>query len=196
MESLEDFYEDFLDSDINFSDDESLVDFEEDELDEVDPFDDIDPFVVETLRNLQSPNEANDSLHTELLTKKCDIKWKRDSFDGAKVPFQTETIDDGDSDYKDKDPIDFFKNYFSDETCEQFALHTNEYAVQQNVKNFLPTNSSEIKILFGLHMLMGIIKLPRVKMYWSSLFDLQIFKTKHDMRAIFSVAKQFAYCKQ
>lgn len=85
-----------------------------------------------------------------------------------------------------KAEVDYFK-YFDDEIFEQFALDTNEYAAQQNVKNWEPTNASEMKVLFGLHMLMGILKLPRVQMYWLPLFNLEMFKTSMTCQRFFQL---------
>ena len=40
----------------------------------------------------------------------------------------------------------------------------------------MPTNSVEIKKLFGLLIAMGAIRFPRLRMYWDSQFRIDIFK--------------------
>lgn len=183
---LDDIYEDFSESDLDCSDDESVFGYETDETDDLDtdPLDNIDPFVLETLQNFKDQSiDATPFQYTD----KCNIKWKRGSFNGGQIPFQRDTNSDINLHDQVKAPIDYFKKYFSDEIYEQFALYTNEYAKQKNVNNFALTKGSEIKILFGLHMLMGIIKLPRVKMYWSPIFNLEIFKSSMTCKRFFQL---------
>ena len=53
---------------------------------------------------------------------------------------------------------------------------TNMYAIQKNRSGFKPTNSVEIKKLFGLRIAMGAIRFPHLRMYWDSQFGIEHFK--------------------
>jgi hypothetical protein len=67
---------------------------------------------------------------------------------------------------------------------------TNIYALQ-NVAMFKPTTATEIHQLFGLHMYMGINKLPRLQLYWSPLMGLEVLSQySDDAKAIQPVAEQ------
>lgn len=41
---------------------------------------------------------------------------------------------------------------------------------------FKPTSSGEIRILIGLHLAMGVMKMPRDSMYWDAGMDIGIFR--------------------
>ena len=95
-------------------------------------------------------------------TKKSDIQWRRKPFAPQVMPYVL--IDTDENNYIDT-PLKYFEKYFTDELYKKFAYHTNLYANQKHVNGFKPTNESEIRILFGLHMLMGCLKFSRIRMY-------------------------------
>lgn len=57
-------------------------------------------------------------------------------------------------------------DYFNDELWELFANHTNLYHVQQTGKT-LSVTVKEVKILFGIHIMMGTLKFLQARMYWA-----------------------------
>lgn len=170
-------YEQFDDSDIDDGADESLIEgFELDDAIEFDYSEDIDPLEIESL--LEEEAGANRAEPELEYTRKIDIEWKRQFFDSKIIPYEppAEASISGEE-HNLKSPLQYFKNYFNDNLFENFAVQTNEYAKQQNRSSFMPTDAAEMKVLFGLHMTMGYIKLPRVSMYWSALVNLEIFKS-------------------
>lgn len=54
--------------------------------------------------------------------------------------------------------------------------HTNVYALQSGTLSFKPTNPGEIRTLIGLHLAMGVMKMPRVSMYWEGGMDIGILR--------------------
>jgi len=50
------------------------------------------------------------------------------------------------------------------------AYFTNLYATQQNSIRFKLTNSSEIRDFIAIHMVMGALKMHRVRMYWEKRY--------------------------
>lgn len=166
-------YEYFDDSEIEDDSDIESEGGERTELDEtveIDHIGDVDPLEIESLLEEAERNAEQN------YTEKSEIKWKKEQFDTQMIlfePAEEPTLEDVDN---LRSPFQYFKNYFTDELFENFARYTNIYAEQQNVKSFKTTDSNEIKVLFGLHMLMGIVKLPRVSMYWSHIWDLKHFK--------------------
>lgn len=128
-------------------------------------------------------DELEDPLGVEQQTKsvytlKSDIKWERKPFVTKMIPFERAAVHKNETQVNQKSPLEYFKTYFNDELFENFAFYTNLYAEQQEKVAFKATNAAEIRSLFGLHMIMGYIKLPRVRMYWSPVINLQMFKNQ------------------
>lgn len=49
----------------------------------------------------------------------------------------------------------------------KFVEFTNLYTVQKNIGRWTPTNIEEIKTLFAILLMIGNLKFPRIKKYWS-----------------------------
>lgn len=64
---------------------------------------------------------------------------------------------------------------------------TNMYALQQGDLSFKNTNEKEIKIFIGLHLATGVIKLPRIKMYWSKTFGIALFQNSMTKNRFFKI---------
>lgn len=47
------------------------------------------------------------------------------------------------------------------------------YTIQQNLTNFKATNQQEIRVLIAIHLIIGFLKFPRVRMYWEKNFKVQ-----------------------
>ncbi|KAG0442393.1 hypothetical protein HPB47_015723 [Ixodes persulcatus] len=63
------------------------------------------------------------------------------------------------------EPWEYFQRYFPDSLFEEFARCTNIYELQTSGTN-LGTTPEEIKTFFGMMMIMGTLKFPRIRMYW------------------------------
>lgn len=133
--------------------------------------DEIDDFPHEEFDNLlvefassdieEVIEEDDDSIIIQ--TNKKDIKWvsmpfnppilKLDSLDDT-VPSLIKT------------PLQYFLEYFDENYFEQISYFTNLYAIQKFQTRFKPTSADEIKIVIGIHIIMGSLKLPRIRMYW------------------------------
>jgi hypothetical protein len=66
-------------------------------------------------------------------------------------------------------PMEYFKKYFPEELYKLAASCTNEYYME-NTGKMLKTSSIEIKKNFGIHVIIGCIKFPRLRMYWSAKY--------------------------
>ena len=69
----------------------------------------------------------------------------------------------------------FFEEMFTDEMWDLIAAETNRYHEQQSTAEpnkhktkWTPVCKDEIKTFIGIIIFMGIVKLPRIAMYWSS----------------------------
>lgn len=70
-------------------------------------------------------------------------------------------------------PYKYFKLYFTPNLMQLIAEKTNVYAHQNNIQLFV--TESDIEDFVALHILMGIYKFPRIRMYWEKTVNLPIF---------------------
>lgn len=96
--------------------------------------------------------------------KKNDVRWRKSipaevnsQFNGP--PFPDPPVDD-------LDPRKYFDMFFSSELIETISEQTNLYSVQSSGKS-IQTNVNEIEQFLGILTLMGVIKFPSYRMYWS-----------------------------
>lgn len=59
--------------------------------------------------------------------------------------------------------LQYFKEYYSDDFFKQTAKFTHKYCLSEFGKE-LNTDAAEIKKLFGIHLVMGCLKYPRIRM--------------------------------
>lgn len=107
-------------------------------------------------------------------TSKSDIKWDHQPFVSKTYDFDYGQNEDFDENHE-LNPIDFFRRYITNEVFDQFVLYTNMYALQKTVKGWKSTHVAELEILFGLHILVGNLKLPQLSLYWNRDISLQMF---------------------
>ncbi|XGW33830.1 hypothetical protein V3C99_017916 [Haemonchus contortus] len=66
-----------------------------------------------------------------------------------------------------QEPIDFFELFLNDEILDLIVKETNRYGTHCN-EDFQETDSEEMRRFAGLCLQMGMVKLPRLRDYWSS----------------------------
>jgi len=89
--------------------------------------------------------------------------------------------------------MEYLKKYFSEELYELAALCTNQYYMEKTGK-ILKTSSNEIKNFFGIHVIIGCIKFPRLRMYWSAKFRYDPVSAVMSRYRFFSIKSQFTFC--
>lgn len=124
--------------------------------------------VVEVSEPVDYTSSANDE---SFITPRDKIRWRRSSFISPNIQWNEPDIEDSSIQM----PIQYFKRYFTDDIFDKFALYTNMYALQKNISNFKYSDTSEIQSLFGLHIMIGCLKFPRVHLYWDKALGLDIF---------------------
>lgn len=71
--------------------------------------------------------------------------------------------------YINKDPYDFFKIFVTDDII-QYMVEQIAKVIQKpkgHVRAWVPTNRDEMEKFLGMILWMGLMKLPRLKAYWS-----------------------------
>lgn len=112
------------------------------------------------------------------LTNKNGVKWLRDAtYETRKIEWavlvEKEVIDL-------PEPYSFFEKYITNDIFAEIADKTNLYATQQQFCRFAPTDTVELKIFFGIHVIMGNLNFPRIRMYWDGSIGIPIIK--HNMQ--------------
>nr|CAD7414359.1 unnamed protein product [Timema cristinae] len=69
----------------------------------------------------------------------------------------------------------FVRKYIPEHLFEAMAEMTNMYAIQAGTNGFKQTTTAELETLFGLHLVMGTLKYPRVRMYWDTTLKIELF---------------------
>lgn len=119
------------------------------------------------------------------IINKSDIKW-------SATPFQTSNIvlkkiQNTSTTSRLPTPLDYFIKYFPESLFEEMAGFTQIYSQQMGVKNFEETSSNEIKVFVGVHLLMGVINFPRVRMYWQSKYRITVIADAITRNRIFQM---------
>ncbi|KAL0195343.1 hypothetical protein M9458_008915, partial [Cirrhinus mrigala] len=106
------------------------------------------------------------------VTKKSDIHCHHTSF----IPVDTTWESPTTYPHEPLIPYGYFKQYVPSEMFEMMSMMTNIYAEQKGVRGYKHASASEIEVLVGLHMAMGVLGFPRMRMYWSSGINIGIFR--------------------
>lgn len=118
-------------------------------------------------------NREEDDQEQMTITRKHEIKWRHRPFTTIiDTSFQNHLI----YDRHPMSPYEYFKQYVPDALFDLMSDSTNIYAMQSGTLGFKPTSSGEIRTLIGLHLAMGVMKMPRVSMYWEAGMDIGIFR--------------------
>ena len=82
-------------------------------------------------------------------------------------------------------PINYFQLFITDELLEVFVLETNRFAEDWKATHPYPKRRSrtrdwtpEMKKYVGITLIMGLIKVPRVQLYWARdhMFSTPLFR--------------------
>uniref|UniRef100_A0A3Q3J369 PiggyBac transposable element-derived protein domain-containing protein n=1 Tax=Monopterus albus TaxID=43700 RepID=A0A3Q3J369_MONAL len=98
-------------------------------------------------------------------TQACKNVWKfqDNDFNGDLPPL----LGDWKLNVEGRDPVDFFRHLFPADLIDDIVHNTNLYALQKGRENLAVTRE-EMQIFLGINMVMGYIRYPRARMYWSS----------------------------
>lgn len=66
---------------------------------------------------------------------------------------------------------------------------TNIYAEQKLTNQWVQTTSVEMKIFVGIHLMMGVLNLSRVRMYWQKKFRIDIIANNMTRNRFFELRR-------
>lgn len=90
-------------------------------------------------------------------------------------------------------PVKYFFKYFPEDFWEELAFQTNLYSVQERGSS-IQTNSKELKMFVGILIAMGVLKLPRVRLYWSQMLSVDLIAQAMPRNRFFLTKKQSSLC--
>ena len=85
----------------------------------------------------------------------------------------------------------YLQQNFTNEMLQVIADQTNIYAAQQGAASFT-TTKSEIEVLIGVFIRMGVVGLPRLELYWSNDFSIGLV-SKHLSRNRFRELSRYLH---
>jgi hypothetical protein len=181
--------------DADMSDFSGLEDSDVDEnVDEIDKllaqFDEEEDFVLSDSEDIEEGGNVDSISNSKYFTlQKNQIKWQQ-------KPFTPPSINSNDLNEAEPptylyDPIYYFSKYFDDKEFDKMAYFTNLYATQQNSTRFKPTTSSEIRDFIAIHIVMGALKMPRVRMYWEKDTYINLVAETMPRNRFFSLRTHF-----
>lgn len=121
--------------------------------------------------------------------EKRNIKWKKQPFIPPTISL--EKLEEHIFPEEIPAPLDYFMKYFPDNEFEEMAKHTNTYTQQNGKLNWIETNSREMKIFVGVHLLMGVFGLPRIRMYWEQKSRINIVADNITRNRFFELRSNF-----
>lgn len=125
-------------------------------------------------------------LFNNIVTSKREIQWKNEMFTTRNPP-------DWDLEFSTEytmlpSPLIFFQKYVPKSILETARDCTNIYAMQNNKTSFKDCTLLEIETAIALHIAMGSLNLPRVKMYWDSSLNIGLFRdAQMPLKRFFSI---------
>lgn len=143
--------------------------FKVDELDELlADFDDVEHFELsDQYENEEADIGSSPTLETVskwFTMEKKNVRWVQQPFEPPSINLNILRESDGPNEIWS--PIHYFSKYFGDQDFENMAFFTNLYAIQNTISKFKPTTAQEMKDFIAVHLVMGCLKFPRIRMYW------------------------------
>ena len=117
--------------------------------------------------------------------------WSRMRIPRREIPYNGETDLTADCANDLHNALWYFQQYFTNEMLQVITDQTNIYAAQQGAGSF-NTTKSEMEVLIGVFMRMGIVGLPRLELYWSNDFSIGLV-SKHLSRNRFRELSQYLH---
>lgn len=105
-----------------------------------------------------------------------DSSWSRKAFKKAVATYQS-AGDENKNDFEGlATPYEYFARYVPKSVFADLAEKTNVYSVLQEGKS-VHTNEEEIRKLISLHLAMGVLRYPRLRLYWKPSLKTELFST-------------------
>ncbi|XP_049517347.1 piggyBac transposable element-derived protein 3-like [Dermacentor silvarum] len=132
--------------------------------------------------SLADMGDASDNESATSTDEECDkvstekMSWRRRASSKPETEFHTA----GDENENDLDslptPYDYFSQYVPKSVFVELADKTNMYSIFQEGKS-VQTNEEEIRKLISLHLAMGVMRYPRLRLYWKPSLKTELLSS-------------------
>ena len=114
---------------------------------------------------LAEPNVSTSSVKEDIQSTapKHNYRWRKKDTLSSDYIFVGQFSDPP---LEDKTPLQYFRQFITDDIIDLVVEQTNIYSCQKSGKS-INVNREELMSLMGIRMKMGIVKLPSYKLYWS-----------------------------
>lgn len=131
-------------------------------------------------------NEEEEYNYEDFITLKKNVKWLQNvQYVTRHLP--TKISRNSNENCSEEYPVTYFLRYFPESLFEDIVQYTNMYALQNGTEKFVPCNLQEIKAFFGLSILTGCLKFPRLRMYWDKSLKVDIFTDTMTINRMFKL---------
>ncbi|XP_022182789.1 piggyBac transposable element-derived protein 3-like [Myzus persicae] len=172
------------------------VDGEEDDEDDVDVFtpDQLLPIQTPPTDEVSMPNIVTHTNTPPVLKQfatfaKSSIKWLCKPMKQKNIILRS--VEQTEFPNTISSPISYFMKYFTEEAFNEMAMYTNIYEEQKITNQWVQTTSAEMKVFVGIHLMMGVLNLPRVRMYWQKEFRIDIIANNMTRNRFFELRTHF-----
>lgn len=121
--------------------------------------------------------------------EKQSIKWKKQPYQPLAI--HLEPLEEHCYPREIPAPLEYFSKYFQESEYQDMADYTNIYAEQNGKLNWIATNPREMKVFLGIHLLMGVFGLPRIRMYWEQKSRISIIANNMTRNRFFELRSNF-----
>jgi hypothetical protein len=155
------------DEDYNNNDSDNLDDEDETEIDQSN-------MNIENTNTTDSKNESSNS-SLERGKSKCKkakletVTWSKEARDIITPLSRSKHFTGRIADGVPSTPLDILRLFITEKLITDIVTFTNKY-MNKKQNNVPHTNENELLAFIGLHIFMGIVVLPRTRMYWSTDF--------------------------
>lgn len=119
-------------------------------------------------------------------TAKKDIRWRknREKYQSTAFDFQPTEKDE---EFEIGTPFSYFNKYIKDEFFSNATHCTNVYAQKNGQLHFKECSVDEMRIVFAHHIMMGVLKFPRVEMFYDPSIGMKFFTENITRKRFFAI---------
>jgi hypothetical protein len=139
-------------------------------------------YVVEPETVAETSPESEPSSTESGAAKELHLKWRKKHFSCRDARFGPDIT----TNEEVKSPVGCFTEYFTKDIFELISAQINLYSVQKSGTSVECTRS-EIRKLFGAHIIMGTLSFPRLRMYWEPHTRIPLIADHFSVNRVFKL---------
>lgn len=124
--------------------------------------------------SVPAPSASGDQSTTLASNSRDRTFWMKKSF--PKKPDPRGAVERADILVDVRSPLTYFSEYFSEQFFENASEKTNMYHMSKHGKA-LQATAQKVKQLFGMHLVMGCIRFPKLHMYWKRGYHFDLISS-------------------